>query len=148
MGAMRAKVATTAKSDLRNIYNLCGLVFVVIVCVYIIVGALRFVLTYLHFLRTGGSVEGMVKSNVGSSSIMSKNATIPKIKYSIDGEEIIQIPVRSIFAELFFYEPGERCLIYYSRENRLRFVVKNDAELAINLVSIVVAIFGLLYFLL
>jgi len=103
------------------------------------INAIKFLKIYIKLLFSGTKTDGLVVAFEGSNHVMTKNALIPKIKFSTEKEQlIVGKPIHSWFIELSNYklELDINYVTIYDNSDPNKFVIKSNIELATNLILV------------
>lgn len=112
-------------------------IILTIVLVLLSINAINFLIAYVRLLKSGTKTNGLVVAYEASNFIMTKNVTIPKIKFRTQQEQsIIGKPVHSWFIELNNYQLDKNYVAFYDNKDPNKFIIRSNIELSINIILV------------
>ena len=101
------------------------------------INGVNFLIAYVRLLKLGTPTNGLVVAYEASNSIMTKNATIPKLQFqTIEKQSIIGKPVHSWFIELNNYQLDKNYIAIYDNKDPNKFVIRSNIEFTINIILV------------
>jgi len=98
-------------------------------------------MAYIRLIKSGTRTNELVVAYEASNHIMTKNATIPKIKFQTQQEKsIVGKPVHSWFIELNNYQLDKSYVTFYDNKDPNKFIIKSNIELLTNIILVTSAI--------
>ena len=121
-------------------------IILTIVLALISINAVIFLMGYIRLLKSGVQTNGLVVACEASIFIMTKNATIHKIKFQTQEEQsIIGKPVHSWFIELNNYQLEKNYVAFYDNKDPNKFIIKSNSELLVNVILVISALVSFMW---
>ena len=124
-------------------------IFLLILLITVSTKGAIFILKYVNLTRQGIETEGRIVSIEISTSIINKNAAIPKVSFVTFDEKIItNKPFLSWLFAVNNYLYQKDCVLYYDKLEPEKFIIKSKTEVLANALTITTTAFTLTYLLL